>query len=261
LSSGIATGGRIDSEREYIMKFLAIVAATLLLPSGLETQTALPSGTIIPISLDTSLDAAKIHAGQAFRSTVMQDVPGTFIKRLAKVLEHVLKASPDRNGTSSIEIGFETVNYHGHSSPIKASLRALASFMEVEGAQVPEEGASRGITAEVATTQQIGGEQVYRGGGPVAEGNTTVGRPAFYGVLALPRANPELHCQRLIGENRQPQAFWLFSSDACGVYGFYNIRIENTGETEPRGNILLSSETGKLIINNGSAMLLRILAP
>jgi len=243
------------------MKFVVILAANLLLPSGLAMQTALPPGTILPISLDTSLDATKSHAGQVFRSTVMQDVPGTLIKRRARVLGHVLKAGPEQNGANVIEIAFETVTYHGHSVPIKASLRALASFMEVEAAQVPEEGASRGITPEVATTQQIGGEQVYRGGGPVADGDTTVGRPVAYGILALPRANPEKHCQGVIGENRQPQAFWLFSSDACGVYGFPNIRVQPAGRTEPMAIIRLTSEKGKLKINSGSAMLLRVLGP
>jgi hypothetical protein len=218
------------------MKFSGIaVAATLLLPSGLKTQTALPSGTIIPISLDRSLDATKSHPGQQFRSTVMQDVPGTPIKRRAKVLGHIVKTAPEPSGGHVIEISFETVNYRGLNFPLKASLRALASFMEVEAAQVPEEGASRGITPEVATTQQIGGEQVYRGGGPVAEGDSVVGRPVPYGVVALPRANPEQHCQGLIGDNRLPQAFWLFSSDACGVYGFPNIRIQHAGQDRPKG--------------------------
>jgi hypothetical protein len=192
---------------------------------------------------------------------VMQDVPGTLIKRRAKVLGHVVKAAAEPNGTSALEISFDAINLLGRAVPLKASLRALASFMEVEAAQVPEEGASRGITPEVATTQQIGGEQVYRGGGPVADGNTTVGRPVPYGVLALPRANPERHCQGLIGENRQPQALWLFSSDACGVCGFHNIQMNHAGKTDPKGNILFSSEKGKLTINSGSAMLLRVLGP
>lgn len=215
------------------MKFLLTVAVILLLPSVLAAQTAVSSGTIIPISIDTSLDAAKSYTGQEFRSTVMQDVPGTPITRRAKLLGHVLKAGAGVSGTTVIEIGFDTVTYHGHSIPIKASLRALASFMEVEAAQVPEEGASRGITPEVATTQQIGGEQVYRGGGPVADGDTTVGRPVPYGVLALPRANAEGRCRGVVGENKQPQAFWLFSSDACGVYGFPNIRVQHAGRTDP----------------------------
>ena len=130
--------------------------------------------------------------------------------------------------------------------------------MDVEEAQVPEEMSSRGMNPENWTTQQIGGDQVYRGGGPVASGLTTVGEVTPYGALDVPRAQPGDPCRGVIGENSQPQAMWLFSSDACGVYGFSNIRIQHAGRSDPRGSIVLSSTNGKLILGSGTGMLLRV---
>jgi hypothetical protein len=240
------------------MKYAWTLAAMLLLPTEMPAQTALPSGTILPVSLDNSLNAGNAHPGQKIRATVMQNIPGTPIRRRAKVLGHVVQAASTKDGPSRLEIRFDAVRVRGRSFPLKADLRALASFMEVAAAQVQEESADRGITPEVATTTQIGGEQVYRGGGPVADGDTTVGKPTPYGVLALPRVDPGQDCRGAIGENQRPQALWLFSTDACGVYGFSHIRIAHAGRTDPTGSIVFASDKGKLAINGGSGLLLRV---
>jgi hypothetical protein len=238
-----------------------IFATILCLPLGIVAQNAPPSGTIIPVSLDTSLNAAKIHPGQMIRATVMQDIPGTAIHRHAKVEGQVVKVGATTNGQIEMEIRFDTVKTHSQMVPIQTNLRALASFMEVEEAKVPEEMGSRGLTPETWTTQQIGGDQFYRGGGPVASGPTTVGQVTPWGALDVPRAQPGQPCRGTTAENNQPQAVWLFSSDACGVYGFSNIRIQHAGRSDPRGTIVLSSTNGKLIMGSGTGMLLRISSP
>lgn len=238
-----------------------LFAALLCLPLGIVAQNAPPSGTILPISLDTSLNAAKIHPGQLIRATVMQDIPGTAIHRRAKVEGNVVQAGTAENGQMKVEIRFDTVKTHGQMMPIQTNLRALASFMEVEEAQDPEEMSSRGLTPETWTTQQIGGDQVYRGGGPVAVGTTTVGQVTPWGALDVPRTQLGQPCRGAIGENKQPQAMWLFSSDACGVYGFNNIRIQHAGRSDPRGTIVLSSTNGKLKLGSGTGLLLRVSSP
>jgi len=232
--------------------------ALLLLAGAAIAQTTIPAGTIIPISLSGSINADRARPGQQIRAEIMQDVPGTPIRRRSRVIGHVVEATPSKGGAARLVIHFDAVVMHGQRIPLKAGLRALASFVEVEAAQVPEEMSSRGITPEVATTRQIGGEDVYRGGGPVASGTTAVGRPTPYGVLDVPRAQAGEPCRGVVDGNTRPQALWLFSSDACGVYGYSNIRITDAGRSDPTGTITLAADKGKLRIVDGSAMLLRV---
>lgn len=240
------------------MKSIWMLVAMLCLPMEINGQTVLPPGTIVPVSLDKSLDARKSHAGQEIRATVMQDVPGTAIRRRARVVGHVVQVSTAKDGSVSLELRFDFVKMNGTMAPLRASLRALASFMEVEEAQLPEDSSDRGLTPETWTTQQIGGEQVYRGGGSVMVGMAAVGEPTPWGILATPRTQPGRPCRGVVGENRQPQAMWLFSSDACGVYGFDNVRIKQAGGMATEGTIILTSTTGKLILYSGSGLLLRV---
>lgn len=240
------------------MKYAWLLAAAVLLPVGLVAQSALPPGTILPVSINKGINAAKVHPGQQIRAVVMQNIPGTPIHRGAKVLGRIVQATAAKNGPARLEITFDAVEIHGKRIPLKANLRALASFMEVTAAQIPEDSPDSGVTPEDATTQQIGGDQVYRGGGPVAVGIETVGHPTAHGVLALPRVQSGKSCRGPVEGNQHPQALWLFSTDACGVYGFSNIRIEHAGRTTPAGTIILAAKKGKLAINGGSGLLLRV---
>jgi hypothetical protein len=240
------------------MKFNWILAAIIALPAGAAAQNALPSGTLLPVSLDRGVKASTVHPGQEIRTRVMQDIPGTSIHRGALVLGHVVAANSSKNGEATLEIRFDTIQEHGQRIPISSNLRALASYLEVEEAQMTEDMSSRGLSPENSTTQQIGGDQVYRGGGPVAVGITTVGQPTPYGVLGPPLAQPDQKCRGAVGDNTQPQAFWLFSTSACGVYGFPDIRIAHAGRTDPAGTIILTARSGKLALNSGSGLLLRV---
>ena len=220
-------------------------------------QTAVPPpGTILPISLDSSLNGAKVRAGQVVQATIMQSIPGTRIHRGAKVLGTVVLAEP---GGTQVALRFDAIRTHGKILQVRTSLRALASFLEVEEALIPEEMAIRGTTPETATTQQIGGEQVYRGGGPVTAGLKVVGMPAPNGVLAAPRVSAGQPCRGAVAGDNRPQALWLFSTDACGVYGYPQLRIRGAGRTDPEGIILLVSDKGKVLLRSGTGMLLRVL--
>ena len=234
------------------------ILAVLLLPVGMAAQSVLPPGTILPVNLDTGLNATKVHPGEQIRATVMQNIPGTPIRRRAKVLGQVVDVSYAKNGPTRLEITFDAVQIHGRMLPLKTDLRAVAGFMTVEEAKTPGEMSSRGITPETADTTQIGGDQVYRGGGPVEEQGQRVGYPTAYGVLVRPRIAPGQPCRGTVGNSTQPQAFWLFSADACGVYGLSNVRIDHAGRSNPRGDIILVSEKGKLNLSGGTGLLLRI---
>ena len=155
---------------------------------------SLPAGTILPISLDGTLRADHAHPGRRIQATVMQSVPGTRIRRGARLIGQVVAVS---RGTAAdpaptLTLRFTTLRLRHSSLPVAVSLRAMASLLEVEEAETPEDMAMRGTVPENATTRQIGGQQVYRGGGPVAEGMTPVGKPVPYGTIALPLTRPGL---------------------------------------------------------------------
>ena len=99
--------------------------------------------------------------------------------------------------------------------PISTDLRAIASHDEVRSAQEPTAGTDRGSIAQWDwTTTQIGGDVVYRGGGPVASGVETVGTPVYgeasWGVLAHISSSPGKPCRGPIAGNDNPQALGYF---------------------------------------------------
>lgn len=136
-------------------------------------------------------------------------------------------------------------------------------MLEVDDAQLPDTGPDRGTPSTAYTTVQVGGDEVvYRGGGHVMdESEDVVGEPIPPdGVLARARPNIVWGCRGQIGDNQQPQALWVFASDACGVYGYPGVKILNSGRDVPVGEIVLGAERGELNIRGGSGMLLRIVS-
>jgi hypothetical protein len=236
-----------------------LLAALLALPIAAAAQSTaeneLPAGTLLPVALGHGINAGKVRAGDRIHAKVMQSIPGTLVRRGAEVVGRVVAVYSDSNGAEKVAIRFDAVRSQGRMIAVSTDLRALASPLEVLMARVPEDMSSRGLTPETWTTQQIGGEQVYRGGGPVTRGTTPVGKPVPYGVVAVPQPTADASCPGAQG-NGQPQALWLFSTNACGVYGFDNLRIERADRTS--GTIVLSSQAGKLKVGGGSALLLQV---
>ncbi len=243
--------------RTFMIATLIAVAATTCLAQAAPAPFALPSGTVLPVSLDGTLRSDHVHVGQPVRATLMQSIPGTRIHRGAHLLGQVVAVTPAPH--PSITLRFSKLAQRDSTIPVTVSLRAMASLLEVEEAETPEDMAMRGTVPENATTRQIGGQQVYRGGGPVAEGMTPVGKPVAYGILAAPLARPGNNCRAQIDANPAPQAFWLFSSDACGLFGYPNLLIRHAGRTMPAGQIVFASTGRRFTLQSGSGLLLRVL--
>lgn len=242
----------------------SLLIALLLCSAGLAAQETIPACTVLPARLNSSLDSQKSKPGQVITARIMQDVPlpGGKIRAGAQVVGHVLAVSPAAAGTgASISLRLDTVKSAGRSIPVTTNLRALASMMEVQDAQVPSTGTDRGTTFAWMNTNQVGGEVVYGQGGPVTNGSRIVGEAAPGGVLVRLSVKPGTSCRGEFEGNDRPQATWIFASDACGVYGVSELEIAHAGRTEPLGQITLASKQGRVHISGGSGLLLRVDAP
>lgn len=244
-------------------KTILLLCGVLALSTVLAALTNIPVGTVIPVRLSSALDAKHCKPGDKATAKVAQDVPlynGAKIKAGSRVLGEVLAITPPQNSQpGTIELRFNQIDVAGQMLPLSTDLRAIASPDEVRSAQEPTAGTDRGSMALWDwTTVQIGGDVVYRGGGPVASGVETVGTPVYgepWGVLARVSSSPGSPCRGPIAGDDKPQALWVFSHDACGVYG-YDFTIADAGRTTNK--IVLESRNGDLRIQRGTAMLLRV---
>ena len=245
------------------MKSLAFVLTlgTCLISIPAVASSTIPAGTVLPVRLNASLDLRKAKPGQAITASIMQDVPvpAGKIRAGTKVVGQILEVTPSAGGNrGQVRLRFDTVRLKQKEVRVSTSLRALASMLEVEEAQIPTSGADRGTPWAWTTRNLIGGEVAYGQGGPVAQGDTNVGEALMGGVLAPVRANTSRGCRAEINENDNPQALWVFSSDACGVYGIEGLEIANTGRAVPAGEITLEFSRQNAKVRGGSGMLLLV---
>jgi hypothetical protein len=223
----------------------------------------IPIGTILPARLNHGLSSRSAQPGQVVTARIMQEVPLPNNERIpegAKLFGTIV--SVERAGNNSgggITFRFDTLESHHRVIPIVASLRALAGFMEIQSAQTPAFTPGFGTPYLWANTRQIGGDEVYGVGGPVTNQNSeTIGKGVYGGVLVHVSAQPESRCRGPLDSDDRLQAFWVFSSDACGVYGIPGVNIAHAGRTEPLGEITLLADQQDLLVRGASGMLLRV---
>jgi hypothetical protein len=242
----------------------SITISTLLLFAAAASAQSIPNGTILPVKLNSSLNSKKSKAGQEISGSLAQDVPlasGVKIRAGTKLLGHIIAVTRSSGGTGArLTFQFETLDTGRWPISVTTDLRAIASMLEVDQAQVPTSGPDRGTPSTAWVTHQIGDEAVYHGGWPVTNGPNVVGKSLLSGgVLVQPTSWPWTHCRGEVDHNDQPQAFWVFASDACGSYGFADLTITHGGRTDPDGQISLSSEKGDIDVRGGSGLLLRVI--
>jgi len=225
------------------------------------TQSAerIPAGTILPVSLNSDLRSDKNESGTAIIATIMQDVPlgrGESLRKGSMLTGHVIEVITPGRGSDESKISFQLdhIRLGDQTLPITTTLRAVASRSEVSAA-TPQL-----ISSEYAdNTIEIGGDQIsYGEGGPVMVGAQVVGKYTRQGVLANVDQDLATPCSVTIDRKAQPQAFWVFSVNACGAYGFGDLRILRSGRTESPGEVTLASNRKAVKLDKGSAMLLRV---
>lgn len=243
-----------DDARAQTEKGRAEAAATMKVPAG----------TILPVVLRSSFSFDKCKAGQTLHGKIAQDVPlpnGARIRKGATIDGRIVRATPLVNGTGArTTLQFDRVNVDGLSVPVTTNLRAIAGFMTVLEARTPDEAPAEGSPYNWLPRTQIGGDSVYGVGGPVMSSEDTskvIGKSVEDGVLAQVSAKSGTPCRGALDGNDSPQALWVFSSDACGVYGIDHLKIEHAGRTEPKGTIVLLADTQKLALKSGDGLLLR----
>src|SRR5580704_1712365 len=251
-------------------RLLLILLFTILMAQGVqagETPIAVPSGTILPVRLDSTISSAKSKPGQVIMGKIMQDISlpsGGRIRAGSKVSGHILEVkAATSSAPAHISLQFDKVVSSNQAISVTTILRAMAGFMRVLEAQTPPVGPGESDVYRWLTTVQVGGDVVYGEGGPVTSGenvNEIVGKAVQGGVLGQVRAKEGTKCRGAIDGNDSPQSLWVFSSDACGTYGLEHISIAHAGRTDPTGVIVLVSNNGKLRIPGGAGMLLRVTA-
>jgi hypothetical protein len=220
--------------------------------------TNMLDGTILPVQLSSTISLDKAVAGQPISAHIAQDVPlenGVVVRRGAKVLGHIVSVTP--GNPSRIVFTFDKVEYSkSNSVSVATSLRALASNLEIDSAGTPQTGPDRGTPSVWWNTVQVGGEGLY-GSGPLTRGEEVVGHWVWSGG-AVGKVEANGKCRGEVAGNAREQSLWLFSTDACGVYGYNDVAIEHAGRTSPEGEITLTSTNPNLKIRAGSGILLRV---
>jgi len=228
---------------------------------GQNTRSAepIPAGTILPVSLNSALRSDKSGSGATIIATIMQDVPlgrGETLPKGSKVTGHVVEAITPGKGSDESKISFQLdqVQLGSLTIPIITTLRAVASIRAVLAA-TPQLTSPDYADYEI----QIGGDQIsYGEGGPVMVEEQVVGKYTSPGVLAYGGRDLGTPCSGTIDDSDHPQAFWLFSVNARGAYGFGDLKILQSRRTEPFGEITLTSNGKAVKVDKGSAMLLRV---
>ena len=228
-------------------------------------ENKIPRGTILPVVLRTSFELNRCKPGELLRRQIAQEVPlpnGATIRRGSQIEGRIVEVTPAGDGTAAkVAMQFDRLNVKGKWIPVVTNLRAIAGFMTVIEAGVPDEAPAEGAPHDWLPTTQIGGDSVYGMWGPVMSWNDVsevVGKSVGDGVLARPRSKEGAECRGELEGNDNPQALWVFSTDACGVYGIEHLNIVHAGRTDPVGKIVLASETRNVKLKNGDGLLLRV---
>ncbi len=236
--------------------------AAVLVFSATAIAQQIPAGTVIPVMLNTSLNAGKDGAGKNIEGKVMQDVPtplGFTISKGSRISGQVVSAGKSGDADSTLVLKFDSIQDHGRTIPLATAVLAVASMQSVAQAQAPINSNPDTQSASQWVTRQVGGDVVNRGQNKVGTANGLAGTwLEGSSVIIKLTPNADAGCPGGPGYGR-PQAVWIFSSSACGTYDLGNARIASSGATPPLGNVSISSDRN-LQIRGGSGWLLMTVA-
>jgi len=246
------------------------VNATSLRTGQNTTQStlAVPPGTILPVRLAASISSGHSKAGEVVTAKLMQDVPllaGQKIPRGSSLYGKLVAIVPTTaNGGVELSLQFDSLRVHNDRIPLTTHLRAIAGYVDVEQAQIPVLSSGEGEVYAWLPTVQIGGDNVFGQDGTVTGWNDStkvVGQSTPYGVLGRVTPSESGGCRGPLYGNDRMQALWVFSSDACGVYGLPHVAIAHAGRDNPIGLIVLRLTGKNVHLPSGTGLLLRVDEP
>jgi hypothetical protein len=234
----------------------------LCFASGCLWGQKIPSGTLLPAMLDDTFDSDKSKAGDEISAKLKQDVrlpDGGKIRHDSKLTGRIMAVTRASGGNPyQITVQFDQIEINKRPVKTNVGLRAYASMeLVAQSRQAPNANSGLGTSVWDLNLSQIGGQIAYSGQKIVKGNGQVVGKiPQPGWVLAVPMANPELGCPGP-GANKSEQAFWAFSTNACGIYGNNEMTlVSGIGGTSP-GQIVLKSPK-KITVRGGSGWLLQV---
>lgn len=231
---------------------------------GISSPQPLPNGTAIPIVFTRTINAGKVKPGDPVTAKTLQVVlygPTQSISKGSKVIGHVVQANAfvSQDEPSMLEIQFDKIEDKLETVPFRASIRAMANVLEASAATRPTDSPdmdpSRAVTL-VGGDQELPGEkQVYS-----ADGDN-VGISNRLGIFSRLEPAESISRFRRIECAGIPtlQSVAIFSSTACGLYGFPETYISLTGNESLNGTIEFKSNRYTIKIHSGSAALLQVI--
>jgi hypothetical protein len=231
--------------------------------SPVEGKPQIPVGTIIPVSLDRGLKAEDARKGELIELRVKQEVPLPHSGKIpvrSKLTGYITSTEKDTDGSGlNVSLRFDKLKLGDKTVPILTSLRAMASYQAVRWSQMPQGGSDPGTPTGWGNTVLIGGDIRFGDGGKVrTAAKQVVGKGVRGGVLVHIRANPEGGCEGPVNGDDHPQALWVFSSGACGLYDLKGVTIRQNGRSDPLGEITLGFDKENKKLESGTGMLLRV---
>jgi hypothetical protein len=247
------------SPRQILISLALILSGFHFPSSNHKTPLRIPVGYILPVQLQDTFSAEDAHRGDVLRTKIAQEVPlpgGDKIKFGSILQGTVVAIMPDNDEVGvRVTLRFNQLIERDQTTSLATSLRAIASYPAVRDAQTPLTGSGGGTPAGWATTVQIGDDIRYGDGALVRNRQKQkVGEGVLGGVLVHVKANPEMGCSGPVGEDA-PQALWVFSADACGVYGLRGVTIIRVPGHHP-GEFILHFKKKDMKLSSGSALLL-----
>ena len=254
------------------MKFISLLATAAVTLGSASAQepsrgsvASVPVTTAIPVTFTRTIDANHAHLGDAVTAETTQVVRlenGRNISRGARVMGHVVTTAPfnfdhtpyAKQQPSALAIHFDSITDHGQVIPISVYVRAMADPITSWSAADP----STPDSTFVAQTQ-IGGDQLVPSQSEVLSRDGDVvayqRKGGVYAHLIASQGNSPDGCDSTDTE----QSVKMFSASACGLYGFVDVSLTDSGRRNSSGTFVLQSRRGTPTIWKHSNALLEVI--
>lgn len=244
-----------DHNRRRSCSLHAFTALSILLAGVAMARTippeavlkSLPSKTTLPIMFTRSIDANHAHVGDPVYAKTTQEVRlagGKSLPAGARVTGRVVAVTPfvfdktpyAKRRDSILAVQFDSVEWKALTLPLNIRVRALADPRASWAARTPEPS----DVDPWETVTQVGGDLLIPSQREVCnQDGDVVGYNRRSGVYAhlIASQNSPNGCD---GSGTE-ESMGIFSASACGLYGFVDTVLQQTGRMHGSSTFVLSS--------------------